>query len=256
MLEEAVKLNVNGTLTVTIWGPVVPPGPVAVSENVVIAVSGVTDEPEVGSPLESSGIGTAGVIVTAVALVVTQVRVVVWPPPTVVGLAVNWVICGGVGGGGGVTCTVTVCGELLPPTPVATAEYVVFWVGESLTLPEACGLVLNVRVDDPAVAVIVTPVAFVLCQFSVTLCPEVMEVGLALSVTVGDAGVGGGDLAAPLEQPINPVNVRDTTPTPMKRKGVLLILLLCGSDALRARTFQMPRPLCGVAAKPQVRWTV
>jgi hypothetical protein len=77
VLDEAVKLNVNGTLTVTVCGPAVPPGPVAVSAKVVVAVSGVTEEPEVGSPLESSGIGTAGVIVTAVAFVVAQVSVVV-----------------------------------------------------------------------------------------------------------------------------------------------------------------------------------
>jgi hypothetical protein len=121
VLEDAVKLSVNGTVTVTVCGPVVPPGPDAVSENVVVAVSGATDEPEAGSPVESSGIGTAGAIVTAVAFVVVQVSVVVCPPPTVVGLAVNCVICGA-GGGVCVTCTVTVRGELLPPGPIATAE--------------------------------------------------------------------------------------------------------------------------------------
>jgi NAD(P)H-hydrate repair Nnr-like enzyme with NAD(P)H-hydrate epimerase domain len=100
----------------------VPPGPVAVSEKVVVAVIGVIDEPEVGSPFASSGIGTAGVMVTDVAFVVAHVRVDVCPAPTVVGVAVNWVICGTGGGGGDATCTATVCGELVPPVPVATAE--------------------------------------------------------------------------------------------------------------------------------------
>jgi hypothetical protein len=45
----------------------------------------------------------------------------------------------------------------------------VVWVGESVTLPEACELVVNVRVDEPAVAVIVTEVASADCQFSVTV---------------------------------------------------------------------------------------
>ena len=120
VLTDAVKLNVNGTATVTVWGPAVPPGPVAVNEKVVVLVKGVTDDPEVGSPFESSGIGTAGVMVTAVAFVVAQVSVVVCPPPTVVGLAENCVICGG-GGGGCATCTVTACEEPLPPAPVAVA---------------------------------------------------------------------------------------------------------------------------------------
>lgn len=118
VLADAVRLSVNGTVTVTVCGPAVPPGPVAVKENVVVAVIGVTEDPEVGSPFESSGIGTAGVIVTAVALVVAQVSVLVCPPLTVVGFAENCVICGGAD----VTCTVTVRGELFPPAPVATAE--------------------------------------------------------------------------------------------------------------------------------------
>lgn len=121
VLADAVRVKVNGTVTVTVCGPAVPPGPVAVSENVVVEVIGVTDEPEVGSPLESSGIGTAGVIVTEVAFVVAQVSVLVCPLPTVVGLAENCVICGG-GGGGCATWTLTACEEPLPPAPVAVAE--------------------------------------------------------------------------------------------------------------------------------------
>jgi hypothetical protein len=75
-------------------------------------------DPEVGKGPESSVCGTAGVIVIEVALVVVQVMVVVWPPFSSVGLAVNCVIWGGTGWA---TCTIAVCGELLTPDPVATA---------------------------------------------------------------------------------------------------------------------------------------
>jgi hypothetical protein len=54
----------------------------------------MTAEPEVGSVVESSGIGMLGVIVTEVAFCVAQVRVVVWPLLTVLGLTLNWVIVG------------------------------------------------------------------------------------------------------------------------------------------------------------------
>lgn len=58
-------------------------------------------------------------------------------------------------------------------------------VGESFTVPDACELVVRVRVEEPAEAVIVTDVAFVACQVSVTLCPLLIEAGLAASVTLG-----------------------------------------------------------------------
>jgi hypothetical protein len=48
----------------------------------------------VGNEPVSSLCGTDGVMVTDVALVVVQLIVVVCPPFTVVGLAVNAVICG------------------------------------------------------------------------------------------------------------------------------------------------------------------
>jgi hypothetical protein len=78
---------------------------------------GATAFPDVGKLL-SSGCSTDGVMVTAVAFAVAHVMVVLWPPLTVVGLAVNCVICGAAFCA---TCTVAVCGELLPPAPVATA---------------------------------------------------------------------------------------------------------------------------------------
>lgn len=116
VVGEALKVNVIGTVTVTVCGPAVPPGPVAVREKVVVVVTGTTAEPEVARPVPSEV--TDGVIVTDVAFVVAQVRVVVWPELTVVGFAVNEVICGGTVC---VIVTVAVAGVLLPPAPVATA---------------------------------------------------------------------------------------------------------------------------------------
>lgn len=104
------------------------------------------------------------VIVTEVALLVVQLKVVAIPVVIDVGFAVNEVICGTAPVP---TCTVAVCGALLPPAPVAVAVYVVVCVGESLTVPDAWLLVVTVRVELPAVAVIVIDVAFVVVQVSV-----------------------------------------------------------------------------------------
>ena len=57
-----------------------------------------------------------------------------------------------------------------------------------------------VRVEDPAVAVIVTEVELVDCQLKVTLCPVLMEVELAVSATVGAAGMCAVPLLLPQEQ--------------------------------------------------------
>lgn len=84
-------------------------------------------------------------------------------------------------------------------------------VGESLTLPEACELVDTVRTLEPAVAVMVTEVAFDDCQLSVTLCPLVIVLALAVKVTVGvDGGVVCVEL--PLEQPLSPHKASNTIP--------------------------------------------
>jgi hypothetical protein len=62
---------------------------------------------------------------------------------------------------------------------------VVLWVGASFTEPDACELVVTVRVEEPAVAVIVTEVAFVARHVSATLCPPLIDAGLAASATFG-----------------------------------------------------------------------
>jgi hypothetical protein len=91
----AFNAKVTGTETVTVCGPVLPPGPVAVIENVVLVLTGTTADADVGSAPESSGIEMVGVIVTDVAFSVAHVSVVVWPLFTVLGLTLNWVIVGG-----------------------------------------------------------------------------------------------------------------------------------------------------------------
>ena len=88
------------------------------SEKVVVVLTGVVTEPEVGRVPDSSLLEMDGLTETEVALDVAQVSVTVCPALTDVGLALNAVICGGTGWA---TCTWAVCGELFPPVPVATA---------------------------------------------------------------------------------------------------------------------------------------
>jgi hypothetical protein len=119
VLGEAVKFNVNGTVTVTVAGAEVPPGPVAVSVYVVVAFTGMpAKDPEVGSGPVSSVCGMAGAIVIEVAFVVAHVKVVLCPALTYVGFAVN---CVTVGKAEPATCTVTVWGALVPWAPFAVA---------------------------------------------------------------------------------------------------------------------------------------
>ena len=92
---EAVRLRLKGTVIVRVCGPAAPPGPVAVREYLVVVPTGTVAEPDVGSGPVSSPTGMAGLIVIDVALVVAHVSVTLWPLLTSVGLAVNWVICGG-----------------------------------------------------------------------------------------------------------------------------------------------------------------
>jgi hypothetical protein len=111
---------------------------------------------------------------------------------------------------------------------VAVAEYDVVAVGESVTLPVALEVVVTVRDDDPAVAEIVTEVAFALCQFSVTLCPELIARGLAARVTVGLAGggvppcVGVGVEVAELPSPVHPARkMIDSTRSVQSKKRTI-----------------------------------
>jgi hypothetical protein len=55
----------------------------------------------------------------------------------------------------------------------------------SVTEPAIFELVINVREEEPTVAVIITDVALVAFQFSVTLCPELIELVFAEKTKVG-----------------------------------------------------------------------
>lgn len=57
-----------------------------------------------------------------------------------------------------------------------------FAVGVSVTVPDACELVVRFRDAEPAAAVIVIDVAFNVCQLIETLWPEVMAVGLMVKL--------------------------------------------------------------------------
>ena len=85
----AVNARLTGTDTVIVCGPALPPGPLAVIENDVVALTGTTADPDVGSAPDSSGTGILGLILTEVAFSVAHVRVVVCPLFSVLGLALN-----------------------------------------------------------------------------------------------------------------------------------------------------------------------
>lgn len=118
---------------------------------------------------------------------------------------------------------------MLPCGPVATAEYVVVCAGESFTLPEAWDVPGSVRVELPAVAVIVTEVAFVVCQLRVTLCPALIEFTLAEKMRVGAAL----DPPTPL-QALSPHKANVIIPLVMQRILFLLILLYAGFPKLHS----------------------
>ena len=75
-------------------------------------------------------------------------------------------------------------------------------MGESVTLPVACELVVTVRVAEPALAVIVTEVALADCQFSVTDCPALIAPELAENTRSG---------GPPLLSPLQPESANRAT---------------------------------------------
>lgn len=97
VLGEAVRLRLNGTVTVNVAGADEPPGPDAVRVKVVVLVTGVSDDPEAGNGPVSSVWATAGLMVTEVAFVVVHAMVEGCPALTNIGLAVKDVTCGGTG---------------------------------------------------------------------------------------------------------------------------------------------------------------
>ncbi|HET9304596.1 MAG TPA: hypothetical protein VFO46_01085 [Candidatus Sulfotelmatobacter sp.] len=105
--------------------------------------------------------------------------------------------------------------------------------GESFTLPEAWDVPESVRVALPAVAVIVTAVAFVVCQLRVTLCPALIELALAEKMRVG-AALGAVLGPARLLQAVSPHKANGIIPLVMQRTLFLLILLYAGFPGLHS----------------------
>jgi hypothetical protein len=83
-------------------------------------------------------------------------------------------------------------------------------------LPDACELVVTVRVEPPAAAVIVTDDAFVVCHDSVTLCPLLIEVLFEENVKVGEPDPGFEIACDP--QPFNVARRRTTAITEPRRR--------------------------------------
>lgn len=110
-------------------------------------------------------------------------------------------------------------------------------VGESVTLPEGCELVVTVRVDEPAVAVIVTEVALAVCQFSVTVWPASIAPELAENTRLG---------ASALLSPVHPENDNKATgiaPQVTQRNNFIFISLFVALPSPQACDTQMPLPL-------------
>lgn len=135
------------------------------------------------------------VTVTAVALVAVTVNRDELPDAMDAGFAMMLTV--GAGGNAAATVIVTVV-ETVPPFPVAVAVYVVVAVGLTDCVPPVGWRVYEL----PSVPVIVTAVALLAVTVSVDELPEVMEVGLAVMLTVG----GGAELPI-LPTLAHPVNI-------------------------------------------------
>jgi hypothetical protein len=172
---DALKVTVGaGELTLTVTDcEALPPAPVHVSKNLVVAVSAaVLLEPRVGSvpdqPPDAAQL---------LALVVDQVSVDRPPLATVIGLALNVMA-----GAGGFTLTTVDCAAL-PPAPLQVRVYVLL----ALSAPVDC--VPDVALVPDHLPEAVQEVALAELQVRVALAPLAMVLGLALRVTVGEAAL-------------------------------------------------------------------
>ena len=153
---------------------VVPPPPVQLSVNVLVAVK----VPVVCVPLVALAPVHAPEAVQLVAFVEDQVSVEVPPLVMVCGLAEIVTV----GAGGGVTVTVTAC-EALPPAPVQVSVKVPVLVKAPV---DCVPLVALAPVHAPEA---VQVAASVDDQVRLALAPLAMLCGLAVIVTVGAGGV-------------------------------------------------------------------
>lgn len=169
----AARVTVGaGLLTVTVADcDAVPPVPVQVTPKVVFALSA----PLVFDPLVARLPVQPPVAVQAVALADDQVRVVLAPFFTVLGLAVTITV-----GAGEVTVTVVDC-LALPPVPVQVNVYVVFALSAPVDDEPLRGL------DPVHPPLAVQAVALVDDQARVDAAPLFTVAGLAARLTAGTA---------------------------------------------------------------------
>lgn len=106
-------------------------------------------------------------------------------------------------------------------------------MGESVTLPEACELVVNVRVDEPAVAVIVTEVALADCQFKVTVSPALIAPELAENTRSG---------GPPLLSPLQPESASKATgiAPQVTQRNIFFFISVVALPSPKACDTQMP----------------
>jgi hypothetical protein len=106
-------------------------------------------------------------------------------------------------------------------------------VGESVTLPVVCELVVTVRVAEPALAVIVTEVALADCQFKVTVCPALIAPELAENTRSG---------GPPLLSPLQPESANRATgiAPQVTQRNKLVFIFVMALPSPKACDIQMP----------------
>lgn len=196
---DAVNVIVGAeaaTATVTLC-VVVPPAPVAVAVNVVVVFTTTAVDPESANSVWSSP-RMLGLTVKLLALVVVHVSVTSEPAVTDEALVVNVML-----GAAALTFTSTVW-VVLPPVPLAVAVKVVSAFTVTFTDPERGSALLLIE------GVMVTEVAFVADQVSVTWPPAVTLVVSAEKVRLGTGGGGAVELELP-PQPMRIARAERTT---------------------------------------------
>ena len=183
----------DGTTVTVVFAGVVPPAPVQLNVNCVVAVNaGVVNEPLAGrAPGQPAEPPDA---VQLLALDVVHEIIDVCPDATEVGFADRLTV-----GAGVPTVTVT-CAAVLPPAPVQVkVNCVVATNAGVVNIP-----LVGCAPLQPSDAV--HDVAFVVDQMSCDVCPESTLVGLAERLTVG---AGGPTVTVALLTVVPPVPVHD-----------------------------------------------
>jgi hypothetical protein len=95
-------------------------------------------------------------------------------------------------GVGGCTTVTKADAVAVPPALVAVTVYVAFFVGLTISVPPVVGKLAGEEKVVPSVPVSIRVAAFVATTVRVVELPRLIEVGLAVRVTVGATGGGAG----------------------------------------------------------------